>query len=399
MEARPEDLVLREHAHSFGVMLADHEVRAMRNANAGITVVATGSPGRYDIETSHHVGTVVTRDRRIVIRPKLGMRRVLYLLSHAADDLRFGLPTLLAEHGDDADLLDAMQALFANALDGASQRGLVWDYREHEEALPSPRGRIDVRALVMRRFGLLPPVDCTFDHFTADTDPNRRMLTAANLLSRGALSLTKHGALLRRAITRFQDVTPMHTRGSTRREAGRRWERYRPALALSDLVLSHASLELEHGRVDSVGFVVNMNVCFEKFVTTALRGALGLDERTWVRHPRGLSLDTRGVLSLTPDIVWRTTDGKPLLVVDAKYKRTTSGNVDDVVQMMSYCLALGLKRGVLVYGEAGCDRHVIPGPGIEVYVEPLSPDGTVADIEAHVAALAARLRQIAEQRA
>jgi len=65
MEARPEPLVLREHQIARGVRLADHEVAALRASGAAIVVNATGAAGVYDLETSHHVGTVVTRDRRM----------------------------------------------------------------------------------------------------------------------------------------------------------------------------------------------------------------------------------------------------------------------------------------------------------------------------------------------
>ena len=290
-----------------------------------------------------------------------------------------------------------MQALYAAALEEASCRGLVWDYREHADALVSPRGRIDARALVLRRFGVLPPLDCTFDDYTADTEPNRRLLAAAALLTRGSLGLTRAGELLRRAMQRFQDVSrdTVVAPSSQARPLGRRWERFRVSLSLADVVLAGASLELEHGRVDSIGFLVNMNECFERFVAKSLRRALNLDEQRWMRHPRGLHLDAGAMLPLVPDMVWYDAEGKALLVVDAKYQRASRGGLDDVVQVMSYCLALGLTRGVLVYGEAERGRHVIPRPGIEVYVERLSPDGTVEEIEARVKVLAEGLRWLA----
>jgi len=390
MAARPEPLVLREHERLRGVALAPHEVTALQHARADLSIFATGREGIYDIQASHFVGTVVTRDRRVVIRPKLGMRRVLYLLGYAADQLRFGPPTQLDVEDD---LLDVMQSLYAKALEAASAHGIVWDYRDHVDALVSPRGRIDARALVLRRFGVAPPVDCAFNDYTADTEPNRRLVAAASMLTRGSLALTPAGVRLRRTMQSFQDVsrdavipTPCATRA-----LGRRWERFRTALSLADVVLSHASLELDHGRVDSIGFLVNMNVCFERFVVEALRRALRLDERRWVHHPPDLALDQGRRLQLVPDAVWYGADGKAQLVVDAKYKQTDRGSVEDVVQVMSYCLALGAKCGVLVYGEAGRERHVIPGPGIEVHVEELSPDGTVDEVEARVVALARHL--------
>jgi 5-methylcytosine-specific restriction enzyme subunit McrC len=288
--------------------------------------------------------------------------------------------------------------MYADALANATSRGVVWDYRDRSDALVRPRGRIDSRTLTLRRFGVFPPVDCNFNDYTADTDPNRRLVAAASLLTRGSLALTPAGVKLRRMMEQFQDVSRDLDATNSRpaQVLGRRWEPFQTVLSLADVVLSHASLELRHGQVGSIGFVVNMNVCFERFVVVALRRALRLDEQRWRHHPPGLTLDHGGRLQIVPDAVWYGPNGKARMVIDAKYKRTVLGGVEDVVQMMSYCLALGTRHGVLVYGDADQGRHRMRHADIEVHVEPLSPDGTREELEERVQDLARRLEVLTQ---
>nr|MBK7067933.1 hypothetical protein [Deltaproteobacteria bacterium] len=171
--AGPRTLRLREYDRALSVELTPEEVRVLRESRAELKVLATGIAGRYDIETAQHVGTIVGSSLRVLIEPKISMSRALYLVGYATEAMRIGAVTQL---GQDADLLSAMQVLFAEALDRALYGGLVRDYRGHEEALVAPRGRIGIEALVTRRFGVFPPVDCAFDEYTVDTSPNRRLL-------------------------------------------------------------------------------------------------------------------------------------------------------------------------------------------------------------------------------
>ena len=58
---------------------------------------------------------------------------------------------------------------------------------------------------------------------------------------------------------------------------------------------------------------------------------------------------SRPALEMRPDVtVYR--DGRPTLVVDAKWKRPAGApSPADLYQMLAYCTALGVGRAVLVY--------------------------------------------------
>ncbi|MBK8695355.1 MAG: hypothetical protein IPN17_24555 [Deltaproteobacteria bacterium] len=391
--AGPRTLRLREYDRALSVELTPEEVRVLRESRAELKVLATGIAGRYDIETAQHVGTIVGSSLRVLIEPKISMSRALYLVGYATEAMRIGAVTQL---GQDADLLSAMQVLFAEALDRALYGGLVRDYRGHEEALVAPRGRIGIEALVTRRFGVFPPVDCAFDEYTVDTSPNRRLLAAARRMTRGMLGRSVAGERLRGLIGRFEGVAepafdPRHLPPV---RLDRRAERYRPAVAFADLILRNASVELHHGYTDAIGFLVNMNVVFENFVVEALRRRLAVAGTRWTHHPAGLFLDEGRAFAVEPDALWTTADGRPLLVLDAKYKTTSQGVIQDAYQMLAYCTALGLSSGVLVYASTTPHTHRVRNTATDIITLGLDPSGEIPEVERAIDELAERLRTL-----
>lgn len=135
---------------------------------------------------------------------------------------------------------------------------------------------------------------------------------------------------------------------------------------------------------------------YEEFVMSSLRRALGVEARAWMQRPEGLALDAGGSLPLVPGVVWCNESGTPVLVVDVRDGSTTLGEVRDAQRVVSYCLALGLKRGVLVRDRAIRTSHVIPAVGVEEFVEPLASTGPPSEVAAEVRDLAERLRQMAK---
>lgn len=135
---------------------------------------------------------------------------------------------------------------------------------------------------------------------------------------------------------------------------------------------------------------------YEDFVMSSLPLALGVEAQTWVRCPDGIALDAEGSLPLVPGALWCNAAGNPILVIDARDKATTLGEVGDVLRVLSYCIALDLKRGVLVRDGAIRASHVFPAVEIEVFVEPLASTGTAPEVAARVRDLAERLRHLTE---
>ncbi len=101
-----------------------------------------------------------------------------------------------------------------------------------------------------------------------------------------------------------------------------------------------------------------------------------------------------GAVRMKPDLVWEQ-GGRPVAVVDAKYKRETpAGYPDaDLYQMLAYCTALALPRGHLVYAQGGVEpaRHVVRHTRIEIVCHALNLALPPAALLAAVARLAEEL--------
>src|SRR5205085_10717831 len=89
---------------------------------------------------------------------------------------------------------------------------------------------------------------------------------------------------------------------------------------------------------------------FERYVTRGVaeafagrgRWAAAVQEAHAVTRPA----DGRPPVEMRPDVTLHH-DGRPAVVVDAKWKRSPA--TDDLYQMLAYCAGLGVGRAVLVY--------------------------------------------------
>ena len=139
-------------------------------------------------------------------------------------------------------------------------------------------------------------------------------------------------------------------------------EHYREIVALSRLVLRHSTFETERGGTRAAGFLMDMNVVFQEFVTRALREALQLSDHTF-RSDKNVplvTLDKAGQVRLKPDLSWW--DGPNCTFVgDVKYKRVLEGSMPnaDLYQILAYTTAFDVPSGLLIYaqGEAIETKH------------------------------------------
>ncbi|WNG55475.1 hypothetical protein F0U59_12315 [Archangium gephyra] len=392
----PRLLHLRERSTHSRIPLSPQEVQVLRRVRAGLRILATEKPGLFDVETAQYIGTFAGPGLRVLIEPKLSFDRVLYFLSYVHGTGRFLEKS--GALGSASGLVELMQALYSQALERGLRSGVVRGYEQHRDDLVSLRGRPDSKALWLRRFGMFPPVPCEFDELTVDTEPNRRLLAAASRLARMESDRPDLTQTLRRLTTLFDGVSQVQYAGRLPRlRADRRHAPFAPALNLAELVLENSSLELRDGRLESVGLLVNMEDLFEKFVATVLGEAMRRAGGEWEYHPGGVFMDEQERVRLTPDVVWWAQRNRAKLVLDVKYKSTREGENPDLYQMLAYCVALGLRRGVLLYADAAEEATYLVGPaGVEIHVLCFDASGAPEEIHARAKELAERLIHLAE---
>lgn len=364
------ELELREHATARGVALTAEDADALAASAARLSVVRR-LDGSYDVSAKQVVGVVQTRRVQVLIRPKVELEGFFELLQEGLGLMRFDAEATVQPWRR---LLPAMALLYARGLTRALRRGLLQGYQERRAPLAHVRGKVDGLHLATRRFGVVPPIDCLFQEYTPDTEMNQRLKAAAEFLIRSGFADCESERLLRSATGRMRGVLSRQFRPPVRPLVSeRRFVHYRQAIGLADLVLNSASVDLRHGDVSSVGFLVNMDDLYEAWVAAALGRTMGLGAARWRRHPGYIYFDHDRLVKLEPDILWSNHAGARV-PIDAKYKRGSRVPNPDIYQMASYCAALGSTFGVLLCTDV--DPYTVRlKHGVTIYVLRLSVSG------------------------
>ena len=380
-------------------MDADQRRALIEDARIDVTPSSDQDDG-YVLKPSSYVGALNLGDLAVVVRPKLPIDRVMFLITYAMDPKNWRRDPVGLTRDDD--ILEAVALAFAYRTRQAIQRGLLQGYRREEDALSVVRGRIRFGDQVRRRFGVSPPVEVAFDEFTEDIEKNRLLKTAIHRL--GHTFIRSKAARLE--VRRLRPAFTMVGLGSYRRGAlpdvryTRLDEHYRPAVELARLIIENSSLELFHGKIAGAAFLIDMNNVFERFLYVALREALGLSEGQW-KHEARLELDEGRRIKMYPDMSWwpagpARNGPRPRFVGDAKYKKLRPQGFEhaDIYQMLAYCTAADLPSGLLVYaaGEDEPGTYSIKNAGKRIEVASLDLRGTPEAILDEVRRLAGRVK-------
>ena len=366
-------------------------------AAAGIEVTPSSSAGAsYLLRPSSRIGAVSVGGLSIVVRPKIPIDRVMFLVAYALDPRDWRKYPF--DFSPDTDVLESIIPAFTHHTRQAIRRGLLQGYRHEEEALHTVRGRIRFDDQINRRFGIPLPIEVAYGEFTEDIQENRLLKTALHRLAH----LPVRSPQARREVSALRPVFNTVGLGAYRRGAPpvqytRLNSHYRPAVELARLIIDNSSLELFHGEVAGASFLLDMNRVFEQFLFVALREALGLSASEWQSHaPLFLDVDRR--IALYPDLSWWN-GSWCRFVGDAKYKRLMPLGFQhaDIYQMLAYCTAANLTAGLLVYavGEADSAVYRIRHAGKTIEVGSLDLSGPPETILVGVLQIAQRVRSLA----
>ncbi len=394
------EIDLREYAQSDPCRLSVVERDALRKTVPSIAVEpVAGETDRYHLTPGSTVGALELGDLSVSIRPKLDISRVLYLASYAMG--AFDLRQERFDFGDADTVVEALAAALVAAARRAFGRGLLHGYRTEEEALHTVRGRIVVAEQIRRRFDLLLPVEVRYDEFTDDILANQLVKAAAAQLGSMRLRSRETRRRLGWVAATLDNVSLIEfaPNGVPEVTFDRLNEHYREVVELSRLILRHRAFEMERGDIRASGFLMDMNVVFQEFVTVALRESLGVPQHLFGERSID-SLDEAGRVGLRPDLVWRE-DSSCVFVGDAKYKNITGEPVPnaDLYQLLAYATALDLPGGLLIYAEGEADdvTYTVRHSGKRLEVAAVDLSGTIDGILRSVDALAGRVKSLREE--
>ncbi len=364
--------------------LSADEAEALAAAELATVSRSPGSSS-WEVAAGRKVGVARMGNLQIVVRPKIPMDRLVFLMGYARQPQFWRAAPVLLDA--EADLAEALADSFARRARRALEQGLLHGYVGVSEALPVVRGRIRVGDQLARRPGMLLPLEVSYDELSVNIAENQLLLTATLRLLRMPLLSRDVRRGLQRLRLQLADVTPV-LRGQLLPvwHPSRLNARYQPALYLAELILAGDSFEQRVGDVHISGFVFDMWKIYEDFVCVALREAMRpYGGRSSLQ--RRLNLDEAGRVEMKPDFYWTAVDGRHL-VVDAKYKAEQPSGFPnaDLYQVLSYCTVLGLEEGHLVYAKGNEDRvsHRIVGSGMRIHCHTLdlnvSPEGMLEQV-------------------
>ncbi|GAB3423859.1 McrC family protein [Flindersiella endophytica] len=396
------ELVLTEYVPSEPFPLTTVERDVLRDLVPDLTVQpCPSSTDTYTLTSGSSVGVVSVGDLTVELRPKVGIAPVLFLVSYALDPRGWRPSSAQVEQA--AGLAEAIVPLFATTVEVALRRGLLHDYRNFADTLPTVRGRIRIADQMRARTGLALPVEVAYDDFTPDILENQLLRSAVDTLGRLRL---RHPSSRARLAGLHQQLNGISTVVPDGRDVPEpRWtrlnEHYRPAVSLARMILAGIGVEARSGSQAASAFLIDMNDVFEQFVRTALREQLRLDQSAF---PSGKSvrrtwLDVERTVRLEPDLSWWA-GRRCLFVGDCKYKRmNTSAPNDDIYQLLAYMTALDMSDGMLLYASAlGTPPVVTIGrTGQRIHLRVVDVTQAPADVLAHVGAIAEHVQLMARR--
>lgn len=393
---------LREYEQSAPYVLTHEQRDALRDVPSLTVVRADPEDGEaaYYLTPGSTVGAVEFGDLSVLIEPKIGIPKLLSMACYAMGAYR-SREQRLFDFEESLTPPDTLALALSAAARRAFSRGLLHDYLTREEALYSVRGRIRFDEQIRRRFGVPMPVEVRYDEFTDDILANRLVKAAIGRL--GGMRLRSQPARMGlgwiAALLDNVSLVEFPSGGVPNVPFDRLNEHYRGVVELSRLVLRHGSFESNRDRVRATGFLMNMNVVFQEFVTTALREALGVSADVF--GELGIpTLDECKKVGLKPDLVWHNCSSN-VFVGDAKYKRVVNEHVPnaDLYQVLAYATALDLPGGMLIYakGEAESITHEVRNSGKRLIVSSLDLTGSLDQILHRVEELATDVRALGGQ--
>ena len=348
---------IKEFTSSEPVILAKEDVDYIKD------VVQEGEEKKIDLDqqgefyiitAKNFVGTIPlkrSKYSRITISPKAGQMNFIQMwgFTESIKTAKFFKSVDIA-YGDS--LADLMVKPFLDIVEPIIQEGVYKNYITVTEQIPAVKGKLLISQNIRSSHITHEKFWCEFDEHTADILENQILLYCAKLLSSRIINLD-----FKQELYHFQhrleidgvsnvSVEPYHLDTISIQKLN---QHYNDALEFCEIILRFFGYGFQvDSMIPGSGHLYNMNSLFQNFVTKILQKNLSSKYRVYKEERKEDFLNNISEQNkkldevsrfetdvMKPDIVIKK-DGEDVLVIDTKYKKSTSKS--DYYQSVSYSL-------------------------------------------------------------
>ncbi len=318
--------------------------------------IAVEEPGfkngdRWALTSQGYVGHIpLTADLHLSLQPKAPIANVFQMLEYAYDLGQFWTDLARCQSMDE--FYERLALILSKRILDRERKGLHRTYFPRQEQTPFVRGRLDGRRLSTAAWD--PRLLCRYQEHTADIEDNQLLLWTLFTIARSGLCTDHARPAVRQAyhhLAQMVDLVAFSPRDCLGRLYHRLNQDYQSLHALCHFFLAGSGPTHRAGDHGMLPFLINMNDLFERFVAEWLQRHLPPGMVLSAQHH--LTFEGSPWLTARPDLVlFDDATGRPLMVLDTKYKASDEPSPDDVQQVVFYAQALGCREGVLVYPRA-----------------------------------------------
>lgn len=251
-----------------------------------------------------------------------------------------------------AEFYEHLAHVLAKRVLDRARRGLHRSYVGANDDLAFVRGRLDVQRILRGPWRTSLP--CAFEEHTADVDDNAILFWTLDRVVRSGLCTDRSLPTIRAAHRRLEGTAtlqPFTGANCVDRFYSRLNADYEPMHGLCRFFLDNCGPTHERGERSMLPFLVHMPRLFEGFVAAWLQEHAQGHFSVYAQHR--IDLEATSDLEMVVDVLLSNpVTGRPVAVLETKYKVDVTPSTADVSQVVTYAQALGCRHAVLVYPAA-----------------------------------------------
>lgn len=288
----------------------------------------------------------------LIIKPKIELGNLFRMLEYAYD-INFTHDGDLVSSDSLPEFYQRLANILAKKVIQRTLRGLYKEYFSCTDSLPFVRGRIATETMINKPWKV--ELSCHYQVNTSDNGENQILAWTLFCIARTGLcegEIKKNVRQAYRGIHNFASLVPMGPSVCGGRHYNRLNYDYEPMHALCRFFLEMTGPFHEVGSESMLPFLIDMPKLYEQFVAEWLKKTLGYfyPGRFRLKKQAPLKIGLKNKVEFRIDMVLEdVSTGRPICLMDTKYKIEETPSASDLHQVIAYAKALGCKQAFLIY--------------------------------------------------